>query len=63
MRAYCSRSDKPKQLGGFLRGIVHQGNRIAIAALTIIGLAMDGYQRADMFFGISVILRLKTLKL
>ena len=36
--------------------VIYQGNRLLIAALSFIGLLLDGYQLADLFFGFSIIL-------
>ena len=36
--------------------VIYQGNRLLIAALSFIGLLLDGYQLSDLFFGFSIIL-------
>lgn len=49
MPSHWIRNDIPKSLTPWLRATLHQGNRIAIAGLTGIGLALDGDQYADVF--------------
>ena len=36
--------------------VIHQVNRLLIAVLSFIGLALDSYQPSDCFFGLSIIL-------
>jgi len=36
--------------------IIHNMNRLLITSLTVIGLAMDGFQQSDVMFGAALVL-------